>query len=194
VANARNLRLISENDQKSDEVDAFLLADLGRTNVGVEGGDSEIEVIEGHRVGLLLDSKEALADAEDMGCRRMLLEGHPKEFLVELGRTLDVGDAHGHVVQGDGAEARWFWSGLGAGDQRGEGSGELTAGQPTAFEVCEHFLDDELHAYLRLSEIVLESELNLWRLLALVEVIVPKFACGGTFELPQPVAALPNCT
>jgi transposase len=33
VANARNLRLISENDQKSDEVDAFLLADLGRTNV-----------------------------------------------------------------------------------------------------------------------------------------------------------------
>ena len=33
VANARKLRLITENDQKSDDVDAFLLADLGRTNV-----------------------------------------------------------------------------------------------------------------------------------------------------------------
>ena len=33
VANARKVRLITENNQKSDEVDAFLLADLGRTNV-----------------------------------------------------------------------------------------------------------------------------------------------------------------
>jgi transposase len=33
VANARKLRLIVENDKKSDEVDAFELADLGRTNV-----------------------------------------------------------------------------------------------------------------------------------------------------------------
>jgi transposase len=33
VANARKLRLITENDRKSDEVDAHLLADLGRTNV-----------------------------------------------------------------------------------------------------------------------------------------------------------------
>jgi len=33
VANARKLRLIAENDNKSDAVDAFELADLGRTNV-----------------------------------------------------------------------------------------------------------------------------------------------------------------
>jgi len=33
VANARKLRLITENDEKDDDVDAFLLADLGRTNV-----------------------------------------------------------------------------------------------------------------------------------------------------------------
>jgi transposase len=33
VANARKLRLITENDQKCDDIDAFLLADLGRTNV-----------------------------------------------------------------------------------------------------------------------------------------------------------------
>jgi len=33
VANARKLRLITENNEKDDDVDAFLLADLGRTNV-----------------------------------------------------------------------------------------------------------------------------------------------------------------
>src|ERR1039457_5326511 len=65
--------------------------------VGVETGDSEIEVVEGHGIGLLLNSKEALAYAQDMRCCRMLLEGHPKELLVKPGRTLDVCDAHGNV-------------------------------------------------------------------------------------------------
>ena len=33
VADARKLRMIYTNEKKSDEVDAFMLADLGRTNV-----------------------------------------------------------------------------------------------------------------------------------------------------------------
>src|SRR5260370_41739761 len=31
-------------------------------------------------------------------------------------------------------------------------------------------------------------------MLALVEVIVPKVACGSAFEFPQPVAGFPNST
>src|SRR5580704_3745687 len=80
--------------------------------VGVEAGDPEIEVIQGHRVGLLLDSKKALADSQDMRRRRMLLEGHAKEFLVELRRPLDVRDPNGNVIQADGAQAGRLWRGL----------------------------------------------------------------------------------
>jgi len=39
VANARKLKLISENNQKSDRVDALLLSELGCTNVAwLHGG------------------------------------------------------------------------------------------------------------------------------------------------------------
>src|SRR5579863_118799 len=73
--------------------------------VGVEAGDTEIVMVKGHRVGLLLNSKEALADSQNMRCGGMLLEGHPKELLVELRSTLDVRDTYGNVIQADGAQA-----------------------------------------------------------------------------------------
>src|SRR5258708_29285633 len=52
--------------------------------VGVESGDSEVIVIEAGGGSLLLNSKETLADAEDVSLLRMLLKRHPKELLVEL--------------------------------------------------------------------------------------------------------------
>src|SRR5580704_12237328 len=79
---------------------------------------------------------------------RMLLEGHPKELLVKLGCTLDVGDPHGNVIQADGAQARWLWRGLCACDQCRKGSGELSACQAPALEISEHSFNDELHACL----------------------------------------------
>jgi hypothetical protein len=85
---------------------------LGNHIVGVETGDTEIVMVKGHRVGLLLNSKEALADTQNMRCGGMLLEGHPKEFLVEPRRPLDVGDPNGNVIQADGAQARRLWRGL----------------------------------------------------------------------------------
>src|ERR1700692_1181200 len=54
---------------------------LGAHIVGVEIGDTDIVMVKGHRVGLLLNSKEALAYTQNMRCGGMLLEGHPKELL-----------------------------------------------------------------------------------------------------------------
>jgi hypothetical protein len=121
-------------------------AQLSDYVVGVETGDSEIEVIESHGVWLLLDSKEALAYTQDMRRRRMLFERHPKELLVKLGRTLDVGDPHGNVIQAHGTQARWLGRGLSARDQRGKRNGQLAARQTAAFEIPEHSFYDELHA------------------------------------------------
>jgi transposase len=61
VADARKLGVISENDQKSDEVDAFLLADLARTNVRL------LHPIQ-HR------SREAQEDLGVIRAREMLVE------------------------------------------------------------------------------------------------------------------------
>jgi hypothetical protein len=72
----------------------------------------------------------------------MLLEGHPKEFLVELRRTLDVRDPNSNVIQADGAQARWLWSGLCTRDQCRKGSGELAARQAAALEISEHSFND----------------------------------------------------
>src|SRR5260370_13242874 len=115
--------------------------------VGVETGDSEVVVVERRRVALLVNSKEALAYAQDMGCCRMLLEGHPKEFLVKLRRALEICDPHGNVIQAHRAQARLLWRSLGARNQRGEGSGELAARQAAAFEISDHSFYDELHTY-----------------------------------------------
>src|SRR5258708_20054148 len=51
---------------------------------GVESGDTEVIVIEAGGGSLLLNSKETLADAEDVSLLRMLLKRHPEELLVEL--------------------------------------------------------------------------------------------------------------
>src|SRR5689334_10413740 len=64
-----------------------------------EAFDSEIDVVEVRRGALLLDSKEALADAQDVRGCGMLLERHSKELLVKLRRALYVGHSHGHVIQ-----------------------------------------------------------------------------------------------
>src|SRR5471032_3095762 len=103
--------------------------------VGVETGDSEVVVVEGRGGALLLNSKEALADAQDMRCCRMLLEGHPKELPVKQRRAVNVGDPHGNVIQADGTQARLSWRGLSACDQRGERNGQLAACQAAAFEI-----------------------------------------------------------
>src|SRR5579863_3453892 len=118
---------------------------LGDHIVGVETGDTEIVMVKGHRVGFLLNSKEALADTQNMRCGGMLLEGHPEKLLVELRRPLDVGDPNGNVIQTDGAQARRVRGSLGAGHHRRQGSGELAARQAAALEISEHSFNDQVH-------------------------------------------------
>src|SRR5260370_36417387 len=82
---------------------------------GVESGDSEVIVIEAGGGSLLLNSKETLANAEDVCLLRMLLKRHPKELLVELRGTANVRNPHGDVIKGYGAQGfllpRGFWDG-----------------------------------------------------------------------------------
>jgi hypothetical protein len=51
-------------------------------------------------------------------------------------------DPHGNVIQADGAQAGLLWRGLGARNQRGEGSRELAARQAAAFEISGHSFND----------------------------------------------------
>src|ERR1022692_2695543 len=66
--------------------------------VRIESCDSEVIVIESWRRTLLFNSKEALSNSQDVSLFRMLLQGHPKKLLIELGGAVNVGDAHGNVV------------------------------------------------------------------------------------------------
>src|SRR5260370_607376 len=80
--------------------------------VGVESGDSEVIVIEAGGGSLLLNSKETLANAEDVCLIRMLLKRHPKELLVELRGTANVRNPHGDVIKGYGAQVFLLRGGL----------------------------------------------------------------------------------
>src|SRR5260370_12135142 len=96
--------------------------------VGVESGDSEVIVIEAGGGSLLLNSKETLADAEDVSLLRMPLERHPKELLVELRGAVDVRNPHGYVIKGYGAQVFLLRRGLCAGDPLGHRKSDLPAG------------------------------------------------------------------
>jgi hypothetical protein len=75
----------------------------------------------------------------------MLLEGHAKELLVKLGRTVNVGNAHSNVIQADRVQSGLFGRRLRSHDERGERSGELAARQAAAFEIADHSFNDSLH-------------------------------------------------
>src|SRR6266446_6305007 len=107
--------------------------------VGVESGDSEVIVIEAGGGSLLLNSKETLADAEDVSLLRMLLKRHPKELLVELRGAVNVRNPHGDVIKGYGTQAFLLRRGLCAGDQGGQRKSELAAGHAATLEIGKHF-------------------------------------------------------
>src|SRR5579872_2442204 len=73
-----------------------------------------------------------------MDLRRLLLQRHSEELLVELRRPVKVGHAYRHVVYADGLELCLSCRRLSPAHQRGERNGELAAGQHAAFEIAKH--------------------------------------------------------
>src|SRR5258708_18438310 len=106
--------------------------------VGVESGDSEVIVIEAGGGSLLLNSKETLADAEDVSLLRMLLKRHPKELLVELRGAANVRNPHGDVIKGYGTQVFLLRLGLRAGRPRGQRARQVSAGQDPTLSNCQH--------------------------------------------------------
>jgi len=104
-------------------------------------------VIEAGSGSLLLNSKETLADAEDVSLLRMLLKRHPEELLVEPRGAVHVRNPHGDVIQCYGAQAFLLWRALCGGDQRGQRNSELAAGHAATLEIGKHFFDDLLHSF-----------------------------------------------
>ena len=95
----------------------------------------------------------------------MLFERHAKELLIKPGCTVNVGDAHGNVVQADRTEFGLFRRRLRSCDERGERSGELTARQAAAFEIADHSFNDSLHVSppVNATGIIRERGCKRWR-------------------------------
>src|ERR1700722_14072991 len=117
--------------------------------VSVEAGYSEVVVIDLSRFAItLFNAKERFPDTQNMDLRRLLFQWQSEEFLVELRCAVKVGHPHGHVVYADGFEFCLLRGGLRAAHQRGEGEGELAAGQPAALEIVKHLLYGLYHQLL----------------------------------------------
>src|SRR5882724_10075972 len=92
----------------------------------------------------------------DLG--RLLLQRHREELLVELRSPVQIGNPHRDMVDADGSKLCLFGRRLRS-NQRGEGEGELAAGQCAALETAEHLFDGLYHKVL--SKYVLQRELHL---------------------------------
>src|ERR1035438_3612891 len=97
--------------------------------VSVKAGNPEVVVFDRSRFTItLFNTEEGVPDTQDMDLRRLLLQWHSEELLVELRCAVEVGHPHGHVVYADGLEPCLLCRSLRAAHQRGEGKGELAAG------------------------------------------------------------------
>lgn len=114
VGNARKLRLIFENDQKSDEADAYQLAELGRTSVALlhpvrhRGAEAQADIavvrarealvetrtaLINHVRGVVKSNGDRLPKCDSGAFSRMALEKVPAELRSGLSGVLGTLDA-----------------------------------------------------------------------------------------------------
>ena len=121
VANARKLRLITDSDDKSDELDAFQLADLARTNVRLlhpiqprsRGAQEDLAMIRAreslvetrtslinHVRGVVKSHGERLRQCDSKGFAQRVQEQIPEALRPSLSGVLDTLDGLDEEIQG----------------------------------------------------------------------------------------------